>query len=73
MQASIDFDKISKKHFPDLDNFSDFSQVYFNEMAKLNLLNEEQLSMLFGNIEVLLPLHEGNFLYFKNRDVNDVF
>ena len=41
-------------------------------MAKLNLLNEEQLSMLFGSIEVLLPLHEGTFLHFKNRDLNDL-
>jgi len=33
-------------------------EVYFNEMAKLNLLNEGELEMIFGNIEHLLPLHE---------------
>ncbi|XP_065058638.1 rho guanine nucleotide exchange factor 3-like [Rhopilema esculentum] len=33
-------------------------EVYFNEMSKLNLLNEEELAMLFGNVECLLPLHQ---------------
>ena len=39
-------------------------QVYFNEMAKLNLLNDEELGMIFGSIECLLPLHEGTLWHY---------
>jgi len=33
-------------------------EVYFNPVAKLKLLTEEDLASIFGNIQVLLPLHE---------------
>ena len=33
-------------------------------MSKLNLLNEEELAMLFGSVECLLPLHQGVYLGF---------
>lgn len=33
-------------------------EVYFNPVSKLKLLSEEDLSCIFGNIQVLLPLHE---------------
>ena len=37
----------------------DFSQTYHDSMAKLQLLTEDELNQIFGQISTLVPLHEG--------------
>lgn len=39
------------------------SQVYYEPMLKLDIMTESELGQIFGTLDSLIPLHQGNFVF----------
>ena len=49
--------------------FVDFLQIFFHPLLRLNLISAEDHCKIFGNIQIILGLHEGelsNFISLNN-------
>lgn len=42
-----------------------YSQVYYEPMLKLDIMTESELGQIFGTLDSLIPLHQGNFFFLQ--------